>query len=149
MPMASVVLRRPDFSDEDTCQCKPFAESSDGHHRVSVYSGVNMPWVPHEGADVGLFLCPTPSFRKAAQVLSGPACLSSSAMSCDHLQGRLQLLFSMHHEPAHSGPSEPQETRPTLTRARSLPWHPKACGVTLAQALVLDPWSLLQPLQCE
>ena len=84
MPMASVVLRRPDFSDEDTCQCKPFAESSDGHHRVSVYSGVNMPWVPHEGADVGLFLCPTPSFRKAAQVLSGPACLSSSAMSCDH-----------------------------------------------------------------
>ena len=58
MPMASVVLRRPDFSDEDTCQCKPFAESSDGHHRVNVYSGVNMPWVPHEGADLGLFLCP-------------------------------------------------------------------------------------------
>ena len=149
MPMDSVVLRRPDFSDEDKCQCKPFAESSDGHHRVSVYSGVNMPWVPHEGADVGLFLCPTPSFRKAAQVLSGPACLSSSAMSCDHLQGRLQLLFSMHREPSHSGPSEPQETHPRPTIARSLLWHPNTYGVTVAQALVLVPWSLLQLLQCE
>ena len=92
---------------------------------------------------------PHHSLRKAAQVLSGPACLSGSAMSCDHLQGRLHLLFSMHHEPAHGGPSEPQETRPIPTRARSLPWHPNACEVTLAQALVLDRWSLLQPLQCE
>ena len=78
---------------------------------------------------------PHPTLRKAA----------GSDMNFDHLHGRPHLLFSMHREPAHSGPSEAQETHPILTRARSLPWHPNACGVTLAQALVLDPWSLLQP----
>ena len=36
IPMACVVLRRPDLSDEDTWQCKPFADSSDGHHRARV-----------------------------------------------------------------------------------------------------------------
>ena len=84
-------------------------------------------WVPSSA--------PHPTLRKAA----------GSAMSCDHFQVRLHLLFSVHHELAHSCPSEPQETRPIPTRARSLPLHPNACGVTLAQALVLDPWSLLQP----
>ena len=149
MPMASVVSRWPALSDEDIHHSKPFADSSDGHHHVSVclvstcpgYHTREQTWVSSSA--------PHPSLKKPAQVLSGPACLSGSAMSCDHLQGRLHFIFSMHCEPAHSGPSEPQETRPIPTRARSLPWHPNACEVTLAQALVLDRWSLLQPLQCE
>ena len=95
------------------------------------------------------FSAPHHCLRKSAQVFSGPACLSGSSMSCDHIQCRLHLLFSMHREPAHSGPSEPQETRPSPTIARSLPRHQDPCGVALAKALVLDPWSLLQPLQCE
>ena len=36
---------------------------------------------------------------------------------------RLCLLFSVHDEPAYSGPSEPQETHPTPTIARTLPRH--------------------------
>ena len=36
MPMANVVSRWSDLSDEDTCQCKPFADNSNGLHRVSV-----------------------------------------------------------------------------------------------------------------
>ena len=59
MPMASVVSRWPDLSDEDTGQCKPFADNNDGLHRVSVHSGVNMQRVPHEGGDLGPFLGPT------------------------------------------------------------------------------------------
>ena len=149
MPTASVVSRWPALSDEDIHHSKPFADSSDGHHHVSVclvstcpgYHTREQTWVSSSA--------PHPSLKKPAQVLSGPACLSGSSMSCDHLQGRLHLLLSMHHEPAHSGPSEPQGTHSILTRARSLPWHLNTCGVTLAQALVLDPWSLLQPLQCE
>ena len=35
----------------------------------------------------------------------------------------LCLLFSVHDEPAYSGPSEPQETHPTPTIARTLPRH--------------------------
>ena len=64
---------------------------------------------------------------KAAQVLLGPACLSGSSRNCDHLQGRLHLLFSMHREPAQSGPPEPQEIRPSTTIARSLPRHQNVC----------------------
>ena len=139
MPMASVVSRWPALSDEDIHHSKPFADSSDGHHHVSVclvstcpgYHTREQTWVSSSA--------PHPTLRKTA----------GSAMSCDHLQGRLHLLFSMNHEPAHSGPSEPQETHPIPTRARNLPWHPNSCGVTLAQAQILDPWSLLQPLQCE
>ena len=150
MPTASVVESRPDLSDEDTRQCKPFADGSDGQHRVTC-----LVWCQHAPGTTrrsrpGSLPLPhiTPSGRQL-RCFQECACLAGSAMSCDHLQGRLHLLFSMHHEPAHSGPSEPQGTHSILTRARSLPWHPNACEVTLAQALVLDRWSLLQPLQCE
>ena len=150
MPTASVVESRPDLSDEDTRQCKPFADGSDGQHRVTC-----LVWCQHAPGTTrrsrpGSLPLPhiTPSGRQL-RCFQECACLAGSAMSCDHLQGRLHLLFSMHHEPAHSGPSEPQGTHSILTRARSLPWHLNTCGVTLAQALVLDPWSLLQPLQCE
>ena len=150
MPTASGVESRADLSDEDTRQCKPFADSSDGHHRVKCFVWCQPAPGTTRGSRPGCLPLPhiTPSGRQLRS-FQECACLAGSAMSCDHLHFRLHLLFPMHRETAQSGPSEPQETHAIPTRARSLPWHPNASGVTLAQALVLVPWSLLQPLQCE
>ena len=103
MLMASVVSRWPDLSDEDTCQCKPFADSSDGHHRVKCFVWCQPAPGTTRGSRPGCLPLPhiTPSGRQL-RCCQECACLSGSAMSCDHLQGRLHLLFSMHRKPAHS-----------------------------------------------
>ena len=71
MPTASVVESRPDLSDEDTRQCKPFADGSDGQHRVTClvwcqcpgYHTTEQTWLSSSAAHHSL--------RKAAQELSG------------------------------------------------------------------------------
>ena len=102
MPTASVVESRPDLSDEDTRQCKPFADGSDGQHRVTC-----LVWCQHAPGTTrrsrpGSLPLPhiTPSGRQLRS-FQECACLAGSAMSCDHLQGRLHLLLSMHRKPAH------------------------------------------------